>query len=244
MSSWPPPGARFFNPDPTIRSIALTGGEHCHVVDDVLADPRGLVEWARAQAFAAPRGYPYPGLVLPAPAEVSQRLVDYFAQHLRKPMGARRVLDLTCRLSLVTVPPEQLEPRQWQCHRDRIAADPRETLFAASVLYLFRDPALGGTNFYVPRRSERETDRMIEDSLLLDAAQFSQRHGVQAGYMTGSNDYFERIAAVPAAWNRLIVYDGGLFHSADVEQPSRLSAVPSQGRLTLNGFFGCRRVAR
>jgi hypothetical protein len=243
VTSWPPSGARFFNPDPTIRSIALARGEQCLVVDDALADPEGLVQWARAQGFQAPRGYPYPGLVLPAPDDVARRMVDYFAQHLRRPLGVRRVLDLTCRLSLVTVPPDRLEPRQWQCHRDRIAADPRETLFAASVLYLFKEPALGGTSFYVPRKSARETDQMIEDSQLMDAAQFTQRHGVAAGYMSGSNAYFERIASVPAAWNRLIVYDGGLFHSADVERPELLSADAARGRLTLNGFFSCRRNA-
>ena len=57
------------------------------------------------------------------------------------------------------------------------------------------------------------------------------------------NAYFERIASVPAAWNRLIVYDGGLFHSADVDRPELLSADPARGRLTLNGFFSCRRNA-
>lgn len=244
MSPWPPDAARFFNPEPHIQCVPLTAGEQCVLIDDALVDPDGLVAWAAGQAFEPPRGYPYPGLVAPVSGAISQRMIDHFTQHLRKPLGVRRVLDLTSRLSLVTLAPHELAPRQWQCHRDRVAADPRETLFAASVLYLFRDPALGGTSFYVPRRSDRETDQMIEDSQLLDAGQFSQRHGVQAGYMAGSNGYFERIAAVPAAWNRLIVYDGGLFHSADVDQPSRLSAVPGQGRLTLNGFFGCRRVAR
>ena len=59
--------------------------------------------------------------------------------------------------------------------------------------------------------------------------------------MTASNAYFERIATVPAAWNRLIFYDGGLFHSAHIEQPALLASDPTRGRLTLNGFFTCRR---
>jgi hypothetical protein len=46
-----------------------------------------------------------------------------------------------------------------------------------------------------------------------------------------------------AAWNRMIFYDGGLFHSADISQPSLNSADPRTGRLTLNGFFTCRRNA-
>ena len=35
---------------------------------------------------------------------------------------------------------------------------------AASVLYLFDDPELGGTSFYTPRQSPEATDRIIIDS--------------------------------------------------------------------------------
>jgi hypothetical protein len=42
----------------------------------------------------------------------------------------------------------------------------------------------------------------------------------------------------------MIYYDGGLFHSGDIGEPSQLSADPRVGRLTLNGFFTCRRNAR
>jgi hypothetical protein len=163
--------------------------------------------------------------------------------HVRKLVGARRTVDMSVRLSMVTLPPSRLDPLQWQCHRDRVADDPKAWLFAASVLYLFRDPGLGGTSFYVPRLSPEETDRLLADSQLLNAHDFSARYGLQAGYMAGSNDYFERIAQVRAAWNRMIFYDGGLFHSADVDQAALLSAEPSRGRLTLNGFFTCRRSA-
>ena len=63
------------------------------------------------------------------------------------------------------------------------------------------------------------------------------------GYMTGSNAYFERVAKINAAWNRAIFYDGSLFHGPDVDQPSLLSDDVLRGRLTLNGFFGCKRQA-
>jgi hypothetical protein len=41
----------------------------------------------------------------------------------------------------------------------------------------------------------------------------------------------------------LIFYNGSLFHSADIGQPALLSANPTLGRLTLNGFLTCRRNA-
>jgi Family of unknown function (DUF6445) len=243
MNAWLDDTGQFFNPKPHVKAVQLHGGQQCLVIDNALARPEALVDWAAKRTFERPRGYPYPGLVLDAPAEITQRMADYFVQHARAPLGARRLLDLTLRLSIVTVPPAELEPRQWQCHRDRVADDPRAVLFAASVLYLFDKRTLGGTSFYVPRQSATITDQMLADSQTLTAHEFCSRHGVQPGYLAGSNAYFERVAQVPAAWNRIIFYDGGLFHSADVDQPELLSADPMRGRLTLNSFFTCKRNA-
>ena len=83
---------------------------------------------------------------------------------------------------------------------------------------------------------------MLADSRVLDAAAFSARHGVPPGYMTDSNAHFERVAQVVPAWNRAIFYDGSLFHAPDVGEPTRLSTDVLRGRLTLNGFFTCRRM--
>jgi Family of unknown function (DUF6445) len=243
LHPWLVPNVEFFAPRPQVQVVPLMGDDCCLVIDNALAHPQALLDWAATQTYVPPQGYPYPGLVLDAPLALTQRVADYFALHARSRLGGRRTLDLTVRLSMVTVPPQDLEPRQWQCHRDRVADDPQAVLFAASVLYLFKDTSLGGTSFYAPKLSAPETDRMLADSQLLSGPQFVSQHGVQPGYLNGSNRYFERIAQVPAAWNRIILYDGGLFHSADVEQPERLSADPTQGRLTLNSFFTCRRQA-
>ena len=111
------------------------------------------------------------------------------------------------------------------------------------MLYLFRDPALGGTSFYRPRIGPAEVERLVADSASMDAAAFGARYGLAPGYMSGGNAFFERVAQVPAAWNRMIVYDGSLFHSADVDPSAGLSADPARGRLTLNSFVTCRRAA-
>ena len=84
---------------------------------------------------------------------------------------------------------------------------------------------------------------MVEDGFELDGPTFSARYGVEPGYMKGDNAYFERVAKVLAAWNRAIFYDGSLFHAPDVDQPTLLSNDALQGRLTLNGFFACKRQA-
>jgi len=240
---WNDGAARFFNPRPTIGSVPLPEGRQVLVIDDVLLDPDGLVQWAARQAFAPPPGFPYPGVIVPAPAGLAARLADHFAEHARTRLGARRTREHDVRLSLVTTSPHALDPRQWQCHRDRVTTDP-SVLFVASVLYLFRDAALGGTSFYAPRQGPAETDRIIYDSHVLDAAAFGERYGLQPSYMDGGNAYFDCVARVPAAWNRMILYDAGVFHSGDIGRPDLMTSDPAAGRLTLNAFFNCTRQAR
>ncbi|HET9977819.1 MAG TPA: DUF6445 family protein [Burkholderiaceae bacterium] len=229
-----------FNPDASVVSVPIGHGAQCHVIDNALVDPDAMVDWAAAQAFASSRAHAYPGPVVAVPADVTQRMADHFALHARPRLGARRTLDALVRLSMVTTPPAELVPCQWQCHRDRLGVAPPGLMIAASVLYLFRDPALGGTSFYAPRQAQPQTDRMIDDSLALDASTFGARYGLAPGYMTDGNAWFERTATVPAAWNRLIYYSGEIFHSGHIAHPDRLDTDPRRGRLTLNGFFTCR----
>jgi hypothetical protein len=120
---------------------------------------------------------------------------------------------------------------------------PDELLFAASLLYLFHAPSMGGTGFYAPRLPATQIEQLLADAQTLDRQQFIQRYGVQANYLTASNDYFEQIGHIPAAWNRFIFYDGGQFHAAQIEHPALLNADPRLGRLTLNSFLTCKRKA-
>jgi Family of unknown function (DUF6445) len=240
---WLDAQGRFFNPQPRISLQGTGNGGVCVVVDEALANPQGLREWAAQQAYSPPAGYPYPGHVCELPADMSARVCDHFIQHVRSHLGVRRALGIALRLSVIDTPPQELAPLQWMCHRDRLVEQGSDILFAASVLYLFEDATLGGTSFYAPRHSVAATEALVADSQSLNAHEFGARYGLQAGYMAGSNAYFERTAQLPAAWNRLIFYDGSLFHSADVD-PTRLHKHPLQGRLTLNSFITCRRSSR
>jgi hypothetical protein len=146
------------------------------------------------------------------------------------------------RLALVTVPPHLLTVRQALCHRDNVGIGSRHSI-QASVLYLFKDAGMGGTSFYQPTVPEREVALLFHDASTLTGEAFTRKHALEPGYMIDSNRYFEKVASVPAKWNRLIFYDGSLLHSGDIRTPERLSADPAVGRLTLNGFFTCRRRA-
>jgi hypothetical protein len=244
MSGWLNVAGQFFNPAAKVSTVPIDAGESCFVIDDALANPSGLVDWAASQSFGSPVGVAYPGLVVDTPPQVTNAVASYFAEHVRGRLGGRRTLSVTVRLSLVTLAPADLRPVQWQCHRDRLGPATPDARLAAMVAYLFRNPVFGGTSFYRPRQDEEETRRMISDAARLDGAEFSARYGVEAGYLSGSNRYFERIAEVPAAWNRMLYYNGDLFHSAEVGAPAHLNADARAGRLTLNGFFACRPLLR
>ena len=233
-----------FNPNPQITALPIDARHNCYVIDNALAEPERWVEYAakcqhefRIEGFNA-----YPGPELRLPDGVSRRLDEFFMLHIRNLLGARRTLHMYSRLAMVTASPETLEPRQWVCHRDRMGVPPEQCV-AASVLYLFKDSSFGGTSFFKPRQPTFEIDLLVHDSGTLTRAAFASKYALAAGYLTESNAYFEKICAVPARWNRIIFYDGSLFHCSHIIAPDRLSADPRVGRLTLNGFFTCRRNA-
>ncbi|MDP2007924.1 MAG: DUF6445 family protein [Rubrivivax sp.] len=233
-----------FNPKPRIERVPVGGGHHAWVVDDVLLDAEALRARAIAerQRFAAAPYNAYPGLEWPMGPEVSGPLADFFLLHIRALLGARRTLSMTSRLSLVTLQPHQLRPLQRLCHRDRLGVTPDQAV-AACTLYLFDDPALGGTSFYLPKRPIEDINADIRRWHTLDDAAFTQEIGAAPGYLTESNVHFELAAVVPAAFNRAVFYDGGQFHSSHITRPELLSDHPARGRLTLNGFFVCQRSA-
>lgn len=233
-----------FNPRPDIQVIPIDGRHACYVIDDALLHPEQLVDFSlrHREHFTMAPFNAFPGLELRMPDEFSARLDDFFRLHIRARLGARRTQRMYSRLSMVTLPPDVLQPRQSLCHRDRLNFADNQCI-AASLLYLFHDAALGGTSFFAPRKNMQATDRLLVDSALLDATEFTRVHGVPPGYMTESNAWFEKLLTVPAKWNRMVFYDGSLFHSGHITAPEKLTADPQTGRLTLNGFFTCSRAA-
>ncbi|MBL0122126.1 MAG: hypothetical protein IPP88_05145 [Betaproteobacteria bacterium] len=232
-----------FNPRPSIQEVRLTADHSCLIVDDALVNPEALVQFACAHRdeFGTSQ-YAYPGIELPMPADFTDRLEAFFSRYIRRPLNGRRTLQRYCRLSMVTLTPDQLQPVQSICHRDNQRVEPGQCI-AASVLYLFHDSSLGGTSFYMPRKSAEETERLVHDAKTLDRASFARKYSIEPGYFCASNDYFELAGTVPAQWNRMIFYDGSIFHSGDIRAPEKLNDDPRAGRLTLNGFFTCSRKA-
>lgn len=226
-----------FNPRPTIGYLAIDGRHTCAVVDDFLLEPHKLIAHAVAQReqFAIDADNYYPGPELGLGKEFAFALDEFFMQHVRRSLGARRTVSVSSRLSMATLGVEQLRPLQRLCHRDAAALPDGEGV-AASVAYLFDEPRLGGTSFYVPKQSLEETARVLREA-------GDGGLDVAASYMNASNAWFEHVFTVPAAFNRAIFYDGSVFHAAQIDAPDMLSEDPARGRLTMNGFFKYRKSA-
>lgn len=233
-----------FNPKPQVVRVPLATGQSVYVVDDVLDSPERLVALAQAvqDQFVQVPGNAFPGYQLRMDDDFSAQLDAFFRLHIRGLLDSRRSLHMVSRLSRVTLPPSQLDARQRICHRDSAGLDPRNTI-SASVLYLFDDASLGGTVFFTPLGSHQETEKLVHDASALDKDVFAKKYGWPASYMVHSNMYFKVIGRVPAKRNRIVFYDGNIFHSSDIGQPEKLNAQDSVGRLTINGFFTCTRKA-
>ena len=239
-----------FNPHPVIRAVPLPGHAPCLVIDDFLREPEHMLAFATARrsAFAVEGGNYFPGPEVGMPEQFSAQLAQFFILHVRRHLGARRTLEVTSRLSMVTKAPAELHPLQRICHSDtmvgRRRVDPEAGEgIAASVLYLFQDAQLGGTSFYAPRKGPADMAQLNRDAQTLPGPAFDAIIGGPPAYLAGSNAYFEQIGTVPAAFNRVIFYDGAMLHSGQIDQPALLNADPGKGRLTLNGFFLHRRAA-
>ena len=227
-----------FRPDIIPQVLPIPGGNVCLVFDDILLEPDRWRSRAAefGEQFEPPKHNAYPGRELRLPDTVTAALLDTVSPWLRHHFGIARIVDGYCRLSMVSLAPEQLTPAQSLCHRDRLQAKPG-MLPLASVLYLFDDPSLGGTHFFRPLVDDAVLTRLLVDSNRMEAEPFFRHYGLVRGYMTDSNAYFEKVLTVPARRNRMIVYPGMQFHSGNIARPEAMSADPLLGRLTFNGFF-------
>ncbi len=238
-----------FNPHATFRQVPIPGHAPCLVVDNFLLEPEKMLAFATARRaqFAPEGGNYFPGPEVAMPDGFSALLGDFFTLHVRALLGGRRTLAVTSRLSMVTKPPALLAPLQRICHRDtmvgRRRVEPDSEGIGASVLYLFADSALGGTSFYAARKPQHEIDALLSQALTLPGEAFDAILKAPPAYFNASNDYFEQICTIPAAYNRAIFYDGAILHSGQIDAPERLNHDPASGRLTLNGFFLFRKNA-
>jgi hypothetical protein len=208
------------------------------VVDEFtgcLDEIRGLAE--ALAPYPALNGNYYPGLrrMIGPVDEAANAYVESVCRDAGQFIAGAFDVDgfelLEASFSIVTTQPSRLSRPQRAPHFD--SPDPKYY----ALLHYLRVPEESGTAFYRQRSTgiERVTEANI--SQFIAAA---QREAAllpdNSGYISGSDAFFEQIAAVEAVPDRLIIYQGSLLHSGIIPAAMSFSSDPREGRLTANLF--------
>jgi len=225
----------------TAQVADLGGDLQCVIIDDFLANPREVV--AHARQHEAAFQYParaYPGGVLPLPPGEVETLIAFIKREMSKLFPIRRGgMSFSSQLCVTTLQPENFSWIQRLCHTDP-GIKPGKSNYA-SVLYLFEQPALGGTAFFQWKEETylREMTARQQDDPEAGFAELQSRFKLfrePPRYMTDSTEVAELLEEIPARFNRFIFYSGDIPHSACIRNPELLSPDVGEGRLTLNTF--------
>lgn len=229
------------NPDLKITRQGIGDGKFCIVIDDFLANPEKLIEYANNNTqkfYATPRGYP--GIMM----NLDDDMLMDFHRFIRNRMSRqfrflRGGLKIKTGLSMVTLPAEKLSNFQRLCHTDpRTRPGCRNY---AALLYLYSNEQLGGTAFYRwkhPQIIKKALAMELQDPAAAGTflAEYCAAFRQTPRYMSASNELAELVEVIEARFNRLIFYSGEVPHSGHITAPQLLSGDPRKGRLTLNSF--------
>lgn len=207
------------------------------VIDEFTGELERILKIAEALApYPADATY-YPGLrrlITPADEAADAYVVETCERAGQFIAGAFDIAEfdlLEASFSMVTTRPSELSPPQRAPHFD--TTDQKHL----ALLHYLHVPARSGTAFY--RQRETDIERVTETNLAAfvrtattDAAGIS----TDAGYIGGSDPFFEQIGAIEAVPDRLIIYHGSLLHSGIIPEGMSFSSNPRRGRLTANIF--------
>jgi hypothetical protein len=237
----PAPSRRYdFTLNPARQTVAHAVGrerEPVLVIDQVMSDPRELVDFAAHEVRFEPpppaENY-YPGVLGAAPLTYVSALVAALRPEVEAAFELQGVAPVraTCNYSMVTFPPERLVMAQRMPHVD--TDDPLQ--FA--ILHYLCDARFGGTAFYRHRSTGFESltpERMAPHRAAL--AEELERSPPAQGYIVGDTPLYEQTAQFDAVFDRVLVYRSRVFHSGQIDPVVGLSADPRQGRLTANIFL-------
>ncbi|UXH78909.1 DUF6445 family protein [Roseateles amylovorans] len=222
---------------PDVQSLQI--GEHqVLLIDDFLEDPQALVEAACASPFetcpGVAEGKGYPGMRATAPSAYSQALGALLDPLIKLNFGVDEALPLRktpCMFSLTTVAPASLGPLQRTPHFD--SSTPHHM---AALLYLC-GAEHGGTGFYrhIATGLQQITPQTKDRYAQAYRAEI-ERRPPPPRYFDDSDQHFQFLGMVPARFNRLVVYSGGLLHTACINPGMSIRDDPRRGRLTVNTF--------
>lgn len=204
------------------------------VIDNVVADPDGLVDLAAAKVFGDVASY-FPGIRSKVPLTLQQFILDELRGEFAEVFGLRRsgLRVTSCHFSLVTTSPADLTYLQRIPHIDSLISNE-----LAFILYLFKAD-FGGTAFYRHRKTGFESvdqARRAEYWRRIEEEQAAVERA-STGYISGDNEFYERIGRQAGVFNRMLIYRRTSLHSADLSPEFVASPDPRRGRLSVNGFI-------
>lgn len=222
---------------PELRRVGATQSPIV-VIDDFSGDVAAIIAMAESLApFPHVRSGYYPGLRrmiertdTEADAYV-ERTCEVAGQFIAGAFDFDSFDLIEASFSIVSTEPEDLRPAQRAPHFD--SPDPAHL----ALLHYLRVPAASGTAFYRQRATEieRVTDANVDEFVAVATRSAAALpHG--AGYIQGSDPFYEQIGVVEAVPDRLVIYQGSLLHSGIIPDGVPLSADPREGRLTANLF--------
>ena len=208
------------------------------VIDEFSGDSEAVARLAEALApFPAIDHNYYPGvrrLIFETDADANayvNRTCEAAAQFIAGAFDVDGFDLLEASFSMVTARPSELSLPQRAPHFD----SPDQKYYA--LLHYLRVPANSGTAFFRQRSTgiERVTAANISTFVRKAEAEAAQL-APHSGYIHGSDAFFERIGAVEAVPDRLVIYQGSLLHSGIIPAGMNFSSDPREGRLTANLF--------
>jgi hypothetical protein len=208
------------------------------VIDDFSGDSEKVAALADALApFPPIRKNYYPGvrrMIAKEDVEADRyvnRTCEAAAQFVAGAFDVDGFDLLEASFSMVISRPSDLSPAQRAPHFD--STDQKYY----ALLHYLRVPHGSGTAFYRQRSTgiERVTEANIA-TFVRTAEIEAEQLTPDAGYIQGSNDYFEQIGMVEGIADRLVIYQGSLLHSGIIPPGMNFSADPREGRLTANLF--------
>ena len=202
-----------------------------YVVDDFLANPEVLIEYARDKAYFGKVGVDktaYPGIRDRLPSAYENTLKEV----IKTVYGSSDPKVHRCMMSLITLKPEELTSAQKMPHVDAFGDNQY-----ASVHYLC-DASHGGTAIYryKPRnlvKIERSNQGVMAEMI----AKMSDHEKEHSGYLVGDTSLYKQELVIPAKWNRLVLYPSNLLHCALLTAPNDFGDDVSRGRLSVASFF-------
>jgi hypothetical protein len=210
------------------------------VIDGFSGEAAAIVEIAAALApFPTPRSPYYPGLrrsigASDGPAwDYVVRTLQAAAPFVGGGFDADSFDLIEASFSMVTARPQTLAPAQRAPHFD--SPDPDDL----AILHYLGGVTGSGTAFY--RQRSTGIERVDAGNLDAFVAAARRESAALTGYTGASNPFFEQLAVVEAAPDRLAIYQGSLLHSGIIPADMSFSPDPRVGRLTANFFLKAKR---